>query len=72
MSLADGKYVALTTDKRDGSSSTVPVWIAEVGDDRLGFTTGATSLKARRWRTIRSCSSNPAMPGARSPRAPTR
>lgn len=48
MSLADEKYVALTTYKRDGASTTVPVWIADVGEGRLGFTTGAGTLKAKR------------------------
>ncbi|MDH3707063.1 MAG: pyridoxamine 5'-phosphate oxidase family protein [Acidimicrobiia bacterium] len=48
MSLADEKYVALTTFKRDGSSTSVPVWIADFGDGRLCFTTGTDTLKARR------------------------
>ena len=31
-SIADEKYVALTTYKKDGSTKTLPVWIADFGD----------------------------------------
>ncbi|MGI9603639.1 MAG: PPOX class F420-dependent oxidoreductase [Acidimicrobiales bacterium] len=48
MSLPDEKYVALTTYKMDGSSSSVPVWIADLGEGRVGFTTESESLKVKR------------------------
>jgi uncharacterized protein len=48
--LAGEKYVSLTTFKRDGGSSAKPVWIAGLGDGRLGFTTDTSSLKVRRIR----------------------
>ncbi|MDH4170314.1 MAG: pyridoxamine 5'-phosphate oxidase family protein [Acidimicrobiia bacterium] len=48
MALADEKYVALTTHRADGTSTSVPVWIADFGDGRLCFTTSTTTLKARR------------------------
>lgn len=53
MQLADvakSKYVSLTTYKRDGGSSATPVWIADLGDGTIGFTTEADSLKVRRIR----------------------
>ena len=46
--LAAEQYVALTTYRRNGEPSSVPVWIADLGDGRVGFTTGASSLKAKR------------------------
>lgn len=48
--LANAKYVSLTTYKRDGGSSATPVWIADLGDGTIGFTTEAGSLKVRRIR----------------------
>jgi uncharacterized protein len=48
--VASAKYVSLTTFKRDGGSSTTPVWIADLGDGTVGFTTEASSLKVRRIR----------------------
>lgn len=48
MALADEKYVALTTYRRNGESSSTPVWIADLGDGTLGFTTSSSSLKVRR------------------------
>ena len=46
--LADEKYVALTTYKKDGTFTSAPVWIADTGDGRLGFTTASSSLKVKR------------------------
>ena len=48
MTLADEKYVALTTYRRNGESSSTPVWIADLGDGTLGFTTNSSSLKVTR------------------------
>lgn len=48
MSIATEKYVALTTYRRNGESSSAPVWIADLGDGTVGFTTSSTSLKVKR------------------------
>lgn len=48
MALADEKYVSFTTYKKDGDSTSVPVWIVGVGDGKLGFTTSSSSWKAKR------------------------
>ena len=48
MTLADEKYVSFTTFKKDGTSTSVPVWIVGAGDGKLGFTTPSSSWKARR------------------------
>ncbi len=48
MALADEKYVSLTTYKKDGGSTSVPVWIVGAGDGKLGFTTSSRSWKAKR------------------------
>lgn len=39
MSLANEKYVAFTTFTKAGEPKSTPVWIADVGDGKLGFTT---------------------------------
>lgn len=48
VSIADEKYVAFTTFRRSGEGVATPVWIAPLGGSRAGFTTGATSGKAKR------------------------
>jgi len=48
MSISSEKYVALTTYRKNGESSSTPVWIADLGDGSLGFTTSGSSLKAKR------------------------
>ena len=48
--IGDESYVQLTTFTRDGCSKPAPVWIAPLGDGRVGFTTGVDSWKARRIR----------------------
>jgi PPOX class probable F420-dependent enzyme len=48
MSLADEKYIALTTFKRDGSPVTTPVWATSLDDGKIGFWTSSTSGKAKR------------------------
>lgn len=50
MALGHEKYVALTTHRKDGTTSTVPVWIADLPDGKLGFTTGSSSYKVKRIR----------------------
>ena len=48
MTLSSEKYVAFTTYKADGSTSSVPVWIVDTGDGTLGFTTASSSWKVKR------------------------
>lgn len=48
MALADEKYVLFTTYKKDGTAVSSPVWIADLGDGRLGFTTDLDSWKVKR------------------------
>jgi len=49
--LGDQRYVSLTTFTRDGRPKPTPVWIAPLGDDRIGFTTASSSWKVRRIRS---------------------
>lgn len=48
MSLADEKYISLTTYKRDSTSSACPVWVVDAGEGTLAFTTFSSSLKVKR------------------------
>jgi PPOX class probable F420-dependent enzyme len=48
MGLADAKYIAFTTYKRDGSAVTTPVWIVDLDDGKVGFYTSSGSGKAKR------------------------
>ena len=48
MSLADEKYLALTTYKRDGTPVTTPVWAAALDGGKIGFWTSSASGKAKR------------------------
>ena len=48
MSIADERYVCLTTWTTDGRPRHVPVWIVGLGGNRVGFTTGSGSWKVRR------------------------
>ena len=48
MSIATEKYVRLTTFTRDGRRKESPVWIAEIDDGAVGFTTGLGSWKVKR------------------------
>lgn len=50
MSLAQERYVSLTTYKRNGDPVATPVWIAPVHEGQLGFTTDPDSWKAKRLR----------------------
>lgn len=49
-SLSSEKYVRLTTFTKAGERKEVPVWIADLGDGTVGFTTGANSWKVKRMR----------------------
>jgi uncharacterized protein len=48
--LGSEKYVSLTTFTKDGRPKPTPVWIADLGDGTLGFTTASSSWKVRRIR----------------------
>lgn len=47
-SIANEKYVSLTTYKRDGTAKPLPVWIADLGGGTVGFTTSSSSYKVKR------------------------
>lgn len=46
--LAEEKYVSFTTYKKDGTPKPLPVWIADLGDGTLCFTTASSSWKVKR------------------------
>jgi len=48
MTLADEKYVLLTTFRKDGTAVATPVWSVGLGDGRIGFWTSSGSGKAKR------------------------
>ncbi len=48
MGIADEKYVSFITFRSNGKGVETPVWIAPLGDGTAGFTTEATSGKAKR------------------------
>ena len=48
MSVGENKYVALTTFTKDGRRKNCPVWIVDLGEGKVGFTTESTSWKAKR------------------------
>ena len=48
MSVGENKYVALTTFTKDGRRKNCPVWIVDLGEGQVGFTTESTSWKAKR------------------------
>lgn len=50
MALHDEKYLSFTTFKTDGTPKPTPVWVADLGDGTLGFTTGEESWKVKRLR----------------------
>jgi PPOX class probable F420-dependent enzyme len=50
MDIGSARYVSFTTVRRNGEPVATPVWIAPLGDGRLGFTTGADSWKVKRLR----------------------
>ncbi len=58
MTIADERYVSLTTFRRNGERKSTPVWIAPVGDE-VGFTTGSDSWKLKRLRNDPRCELQP-------------
>lgn len=48
MSISDEKYVSITTFRKDGTPKPLPVWIADLGDGTVGFTTSSSSYKVKR------------------------
>lgn len=52
MAIIDGKYMLLTTFKRDGTPVATPVWVSDLGveggEQRIGFWTSSGSGKAKR------------------------
>ena len=46
--VAAHRYVSLTTFRRDDTPVSTAVWVADLGDGTVGFTTGATSGKVKR------------------------
>ena len=48
MTLADEKYVSLTTFKKDGTPKPGPVWPVDAGDGRVGLITSSESWKVKR------------------------
>lgn len=48
--IADQRYVRITTFTKDGERKHTPVWIADLGDGTVGFTTGIDSWKVKRIR----------------------
>ena len=70
--IADEKYVRLTTFTKDGRRKETPVWIADLGDGTIGFTTGVDSWKAKRIRNTPGVELAPStMKGAVAEGAPT-
>jgi PPOX class probable F420-dependent enzyme len=48
VALTDEKYMLFTTFRRDGRPVATPVWVADLGDGRIGFWTSSGSGKAKR------------------------
>ena len=48
--LANERYISLTTHKRDGSTASTPVWVVSDDGKRLLVWTGAETWKAKRIR----------------------
>jgi len=46
--IAAHRYMAITTFRRNGEAVVTPVWVADLGDETVGFTTAASSGKVRR------------------------
>ena len=61
MTIADEKYVLITTFRKNGDAVSSPVWIAAMPDGTAGFTTEDNSGKVKRIRnnpkvTLQPCS----------------
>lgn len=48
MTLANERYVALTTYKKDGTPKVLPVWPVDAGNGRVGFVTSSETWKIKR------------------------
>ncbi|GAC1386473.1 MAG: hypothetical protein NVSMB48_25250 [Marmoricola sp.] len=48
MTIADEKYIALTTYRKSGEGVVTPVWVNAVSDGRIGFWTSDGSGKTKR------------------------
>ena len=48
MGLADGKYILVTTFRRDGTPAATPTWVVPLDGDTVGFHTSSGSGKAKR------------------------
>ncbi|MEX2625470.1 MAG: PPOX class F420-dependent oxidoreductase [Ilumatobacteraceae bacterium] len=48
MTLADEKYLLLTTFRKTGEAVSTPVWAVPLGDAKIGFYTSSGSGKAKR------------------------
>lgn len=46
--IASEKYVSLTTYRKNGEAKASPVWITDLGDGTVGFTTASSSWKVKR------------------------
>jgi PPOX class probable F420-dependent enzyme len=46
--VASTRYIAFTTFRRNGDAVVTPVWVADLGDGTVGFTTLADSGKVKR------------------------
>ena len=48
MTIADEKYIALTTYRKSGEAVVTPVWVNAVSDGRIGFWTSQGTGKTKR------------------------
>jgi uncharacterized protein len=48
MELAEEKYMSLTTFRKAGTPVASPVWVVDLGDNKVGFYTSSGSGKAKR------------------------
>ena len=48
MAIGSERYVALTTYRKNGTSSSTPMWITDLDNGRIGLITPAHSLKVKR------------------------
>ena len=48
MSIGENKYISLTTFTKDGRKKNCPVWIVNLREREVGFTTESSSWKAKR------------------------
>jgi PPOX class probable F420-dependent enzyme len=60
ITLENEKYVSFTTFRKDGRPVSTPVWLVQLSEGELGFSTGSDSGKAKRLRrtarvTLQAC-----------------